>query len=178
MIRDVVRRTEPGRLSGAEAMSWAESFGEIEKMASSGLALVSPRVIETGVYAKEGHASAPDWLGSLTGTSAGASKGRLAAAERAAEVPELRQALRDGALSAPELTLVAKAGAVDPNAIGPLLEMVAERASHQELAAEAEAAKAAARTAKRTGPPGPGPRRAPPALAPVRERGHPRRVLL
>ena len=127
-------------------MALAEILGEIEKTASSGLALVSPRVIETGVYAKKGHASAPDWLGALTGTSAGAAKGRLAAAERAAAVPELRRALRDGALSAPELTLLANAGAADPEAVRTLLGLVAERASHQELAAEADAAKAAART--------------------------------
>ncbi len=179
VVRGVVHEMRPGAMSGAQAMAFARCLGEIEKTASSGLALLSPRVIETGVYSSDGHASAPDWLGALTGTSAGVAKGRLAAAERAAEVPELCEALRDGALSAPELSLVAKAGAAEPGAVPTLLEMVAEMASPQELAAEAEAAKAAARDqGERSGPAPTGPRRAPPALAPVRERRHPGRVLL
>jgi hypothetical protein len=145
VIRRVVQRTEPGRLSGAQAMAMASCFGEIERASASGMARVSPRIIETGAFATDGHASAPDWLSALTGTSAGAAKGRLAAAERAAEVPELRKALKDGLLSAPELNVVATAGAADPAAIPTLLELVEERASHQELCASADAAKAAAR---------------------------------
>jgi hypothetical protein len=145
-VRRVVGRVEPGRLSGSEAMGLAERLGEIEKAAASGLAVISPRVIETGAFATGGHASAPDWLGAVTGTSAGAAKGRLAAAERAVGVPELRHALKGGGLSAPELTLMAKTAAADPGAVSALLDMLDEGASHQELSAEAEAVKAAART--------------------------------
>lgn len=146
VIRRVIRRTNPGRASGSEAMAVVEVLGDIERAAASGVALLTPRVVETGVYATGGHASAADWLGAVTGTSAGAAKGRLAAAEKATTVPELRKALHDGVLSAPELTLVAKAGAASPDAVGTLLGMVDEKASHQELVAEAEAAKAAARS--------------------------------
>ena len=145
VIRRVVQRTEPAQLSGAQAMALASCFGEIERASASGMARVSPRIIETRAYATGGHASAPDWLSTVTGSSAGAAKGRLVAAERAAAVPELRQALKDGLLSAPELSVVATAGAADPAAIPTLLELVEERASHQELCASAEAAKAAAR---------------------------------
>jgi hypothetical protein len=146
IIKSVVRHVEPKRLSGAEAMALAECLGEIEKAAASGLALLSPRVIETGAYTRHGHASAPDWLGAVTGSAAGAAKVRLAAAEQASVVPELRSALQKGALSVPELTVVAQAGAADPSCVGPLLGLLEDKASHQELAAEAEAAKAAARS--------------------------------
>lgn len=123
-----------------------EVLGEIERAAASGVALLTPRVVETGVFSKGGHASASDWLGAVTGSSSSAARGRLAAAERATIVPELRQALKGGTLSTPELALVAKAGAASPDAVGTLLDMVEEKASHQELLAQAEAAKAAART--------------------------------
>jgi len=146
VIKRVIRRSDPGRTGGNQAMAVVEVLGDIERAAASGVALLTPRVVETGAYATGGHASASDWLGAVTGTSAGAAKGRLAAAERATAVPELRRALRDGALSTPELTLVAKAGEASPEAVGTLLDMVDEGASHQELVAEAEATKAAART--------------------------------
>jgi hypothetical protein len=42
-------------------------------------------VVETGVYAKAIRLGAQDWLGAVSGTSAGVAKGRLAAAGRAAQ---------------------------------------------------------------------------------------------
>src|SRR5271156_2380005 len=95
-LKRVVRSAAPGRLSGEEAAELVALFAEAERAASSGIALLSPRVTETGSYAKEGYASAPDWLGALSGSSAGVAKGRLAAAERAARTPELSRALHEG----------------------------------------------------------------------------------
>jgi hypothetical protein len=46
-------------------------------------------VVETGEYTRGGHGSAADWLGSLSGSSSGAAKGRLAAAARAARDPRI-----------------------------------------------------------------------------------------
>lgn len=145
-IRDVLRKIEPRRLTGEQAFHLSSRFAELEKTSGAGLSMLTPRVIETGVFAKEGHSSGQEWLGSLTGSSSGAAKSRLAAAERAAEVPELHNALKAGSISVPELNLVSKAAAADPDAVGPLLELVDDRASHQELSAEVEAAKAATRS--------------------------------
>jgi hypothetical protein len=121
-------------------------LGQLEKVVASGLALLSPRVIETGVFAQGGHASAPDWLAAVSGSSAGAAKSRLASAERAAVVPALSNALHEGQLSAPQLGLVAGASAADPAAVGTLLELVERQVSHQEMAEEANRLKAAARS--------------------------------
>jgi hypothetical protein len=145
-LRALVRTLEPAGLLGHEAMALAKGLGEIEKVVASGLALLSPRVIETGAFAQEGHASAPEWLGSLTGTSWASAKGRLAAAERAAVVPELKEALLAGSLSGPELGVVTKAQAADPESLGTLLGLVGTGASHHELCASAQAATAAARS--------------------------------
>ena len=84
--------------------------------AASGIARFTPVVIETGSYAKTGHASAQDWLGAVSGSSASAAKARLAAAERAASVPILAEALRDGDLSTPQLKVLADASAIAPEA--------------------------------------------------------------
>jgi hypothetical protein len=144
--RAVVGRLEPACLSGEQCQSLVEVMGRIERLMASGIALLSPRVIESGSYAKSGHASAPDWLSSVAGTSAGAAKDRLAAGERAAGDPRLSAALRQGKLSAPELGVVTKAAATDPGAVETLLDLVEGEASHQELHQAAARMKAAARS--------------------------------
>src|SRR6202041_598154 len=97
-------------------------------------------------YAKAGHASAPDWLGAVAGSSSGAAKGRLGAAQQAARTPELARAVRGGELSADQLKIVAEATAVAPEAPGPLLSLVEEGASNQELRDAASRLKAEARS--------------------------------
>jgi len=145
-LRRFVHDLCPGELSGQEAMAAAERLGQLEKVVASGLALLSPRVIETGVFAQGGHASAPDWLAAVSGSSAGAAKSRLASAERAAVVPALSNALHEGQLSAPQLGLLSGASAADPGAVGTLLELVERQVSHQEMTEEANRLKAAARS--------------------------------
>jgi hypothetical protein len=137
---------EPSAISGDEAMTLVDSLARGERVIASGMARLTPRVIETGSYAKSGHGSASDWLSSVAGTSGAAAKGRLAAAERAATLPALADALRDGDLSTSELSLVTKAAVAGPDAVETLLSMKADGASHQELADEATRLRAAARS--------------------------------
>jgi hypothetical protein len=145
-LQEVVRKSTPGSVSGDQARRFVERFAEAERAAASGVALFSPVVVGTGAYAKEGHASAQDWLGTLSGTSAGAAKGRLAAAERAAVDPSLTEALHEGGLSAAQLLVVTQAASEAPEATGDLLELVGQGASHQELTDTAARAKAGARS--------------------------------
>jgi hypothetical protein len=90
-------------------------------------------VLETGEHAKDGHGSAAEWLGKVSGSSSGAAKGRLAAAERAAKDPRVTEALHDGELSAAQLGLVTSTLGEVPDAAGDLLELVDRGASHKEL---------------------------------------------
>jgi hypothetical protein len=145
MVRRFLARSRPELVSGDEALSIVGYFAELSKLAGSGTALYSPKVTETGSYAKEGHASAPDWLAAVSGSSAGVAKSQLAAAERAATVPELTDALRQGSLSAPQLGLLTDAAGADPEAVPTLLEMLEGHASHQEVSDKAKEMKAAAR---------------------------------
>jgi hypothetical protein len=108
-------------------------LAEIERSAASGVALFTPRVVETGSFAKDGHASAQDWLGSLAGTSAAKAKARLAAAERAAADPKLTEALHESELSPDQLGVVATIANEVPEATESLLDLIDQGGSQQEL---------------------------------------------
>ena len=66
-IQKVVRDGTPQSVSGDQARRFVERFAEAERAAASGVALFTPVVVETGSFAKEGHASAQDWLGAHVG---------------------------------------------------------------------------------------------------------------
>jgi hypothetical protein len=144
-LQRVVQSMAPGAISGDQALSMVSLFGAAERAAASGTALLTPVVVRTGSYTKAGHASAPDWLGAVSGSSSGVAKGRLVAAERAVDSPELAEALHDGHLSAAQLKIVADTTAVAPGAPGALLTLIAKGASNQELSDAASRRRAAAR---------------------------------
>jgi HNH endonuclease len=145
-LQEVVRTSTPDSVSGDQARRFVERFAAVERAAASGVALFTPVVVGTGSYAKEGHASAQDWLGEVSGSSAGAAKGRLAAAERAAVDPALTDALHEGGLSSAQLAVVTNAASEAPESTGDLLDLVEQGASHQELTDAAARLKAAARS--------------------------------
>jgi hypothetical protein len=145
IIQGLVRDANPAAVSGDEARALVGLFAAAERAAASGIALFSPVVVETGSYAKAGHGSAADWLGSLAGTSAGAAKGRLAAAERAVGVPALTEALHEGDLSSAQLKVMSETAAVGADAVDTLLGLTEQGASHQELSDAAARLRAAAR---------------------------------
>jgi hypothetical protein len=145
ILQRVVQSMAPGAISGDQALSMVSLFGAAERAAASGTALLAPVVVRTGSYTKTGHASAPDWLGAVSGSSSGVAKGRLVAAERAADSPELAEALHDGHLSAAQLKIVADTAAVAPGAPRALLTLIAKGASNQELSDAASRRRAAAR---------------------------------
>ena len=145
-LHTVVRDLDPAELSGDQARHIVEGLGKIERLAASGIARYSPRVSESGSYAKTGQASAADWLASATGTSAGVAKGRLAAAARAAVTPGLAVALREGELSSTELKTVAGAASTAPESVDELLQLTGPGSSVGELTERAQAMKRAARS--------------------------------
>jgi hypothetical protein len=123
----------------------AARFAEIERMAGSGVALFTPVVVATGSFTKEGHGSAQQWLGALSGSSTGVAKGRLASAERAAVTPVLTEALHAGDLSTDQLNLVTKTTAEVKDAAVTLLQLAKGGASHQEMSDAASRIRAAER---------------------------------
>ena len=173
-IQRVVRSTVPSSVSGDEALSLVALLGEAERAVDSGIALFAPRVIDTGSFTKQGYATAPDWLGAVSGSPAAAAKGRLVAAERAAESPELAEAVRGGDLSAAQLKIVTDTAAVAPQAAATLLPLIKGGASHRELSAAASRQPRRCPICRvRSGPAGPSSRHPALPLASGRERWHP-----
>ena len=127
-------------------MQMAELLSGFEPVVASGVALLTPRVTSDGTYTKSGFTSAQDWLGAATGTSAGAAKSRLAAAEKASRVPKIAEALHEGELSGSQIDLLTRTEAAAPGSAATLLDMVDNDQSHQELSDQAARMKAAARS--------------------------------
>jgi hypothetical protein len=145
-LQGLVRDVRPESVSGDQTLEIVERLTKIQRAASSGIALVAPVVVETGSFAKAGHSSAPDWLGAVTGWSAGAAKGLLSAAGRAASSPELTEALHEGGLSSDQLKLISKTTAEVKGATGDLLGLIGEGASHQELTDKSDQMRSAGRS--------------------------------
>ena len=140
----VVRTMEPSSISGDAARAMVDLFAQGERAAASGIALFSPRVLETGSHAKVGHGSAADWLGAVAGSSMAVAKDRLAAARRASTDAALTKALHQGELSAAQLQLLGDAEAAAPGSAKTLLDLAGTGASHQELRDTATRPRAAA----------------------------------
>jgi hypothetical protein len=132
-VHQILRQAVPRQFTGDAARAMVGRFADLERTAASGMALFTPIVVATGSFAKEGYASAADWLGSLSGTTSGVAKGRLASAKRAAGSAELTGALHNGELSADQLTLVTKTSAEVADAAEILLPLAQEGATNQEL---------------------------------------------
>jgi hypothetical protein len=147
-LREVVYSVAPKSVSGEDAQQLVELLAEAERVVASGIARLTPRVMETGVYAKAGHASGPDWLAAVSGSSAGAARTRLAAAERAAIEPHLARSLREATLSAPELKVLSDAALAAPAALPSLVSMATGDSSYKELSDAAHEATCRARSAE------------------------------
>jgi hypothetical protein len=149
-VRHLVHDASPGCASGDQAVAVVELLTQIQRVASSGIALFAPVVVETGSFAKSGHGSAADWLGALSGSSAGAAKGLLVAADQAAFSPRLTEALHEGELSTEQLKVVTLTGTeVKGSSTEDLLGLIGQGASHKELI-DAAAQRRAAHRSKET----------------------------
>jgi HNH endonuclease len=146
LLEGVIAADQLGGLSDVGSYTLANLLSHAARLASSGVALLAPKVAKEGIFTRGGHATASDWLGAVNGSSLSAAKGQLAAAVRAAEIPEVAQALQEGQLSGQQLEIVTAAEAVAPGATGQLLALVAQGASNQKLCGEARLQRQAARS--------------------------------
>ena len=148
-VRDmhcVVRTLSPSSVSGDVARHMVDLLAQAERIAASGIALLTPRVEETGAHAKAGHGTAADWLGSVSGLSPSAAKERLATAKAARADEALTEALHGGDLSSAQLKVMSDAEKAAPGSARTLLDLAGAGASHQELSDAGSRLRAAARS--------------------------------
>jgi hypothetical protein len=124
----------------------ADLLAEAERAASSGLALFTPAVVKSGSHAKAGHGSAAAWLAAVSGSSTGAARDRLVAAQRASAHEGLTGALHEARLSSAQLKVISDAESVAPGSGDTLLEQAEAGASLQEMSDNASRLRAVARS--------------------------------
>lgn len=124
-VRDVsayLADLEPERITSADAAELFGVFAELTRLGSAGQVLLTPRVAQSDAWKSEGHRSAASWVAQTTGIGLGDAIATLETAERLQSLPKTTEALRSGALSAPQVREIAAAAAGHPSAELQLLE--------------------------------------------------------
>jgi hypothetical protein len=120
-LASVVAELDPECLSGSDAVALYERLAGMERLVLAGKALLAPRIEASGVWKDTGHPNAAALLASLEGVSPGQARATLDIGRRLVELPGTEDALRRGALSAPKVTELCGAGALDPDRESELL---------------------------------------------------------
>lgn len=134
---------DPAVMHGRDAAVALGVCAEIERLAAGARTLLAARVEQTRAWTGTGSTSAAHWLAEQAGTSVGEAAGMLRTGKHLTEQPEIRQAVRDGALSPKQAELVSQGAAADPAATGTLLDLAA-KASLGELREQSQRTIAAA----------------------------------
>lgn len=144
-LQGVVNCFDITSITGEHAALLVERFSTLERLAWTARSLAARRVADTRYYEREGARDAGSWLATVTGDSKQSAEDALATAATLDLLPELDAAVRSGELSGKQAHQVARAGALDPEAAGPLLD-TARREPLSRLRAAADEAAAAARS--------------------------------
>src|SRR5947208_3457796 len=113
-------------LTGDQAAQIIEDAAA-QNMLAAVKAEAARRVSETYVYRHGGHRSAAHHLAAVSGSSVGAAKAELQAAERLKALPATAAAQREGKLSPEKAGAIADAATADPAAEHRLLEKAEEQ---------------------------------------------------
>jgi hypothetical protein len=117
----VVAELDPECVSGSDAVALYGRLAEVERLVLAGKTLLAPRIEASGVWKDTGHPNAAALLASLEGVSPGQARATLDIGRRLVDLPGTEDALRRGTLSAPKVTELCGAGALDPDRESELL---------------------------------------------------------
>jgi len=147
--RDIARHlaeADPDRVTTTQAAALVARFAEIERLGAAGKVLFAARASQSMTWRDEGHRSAASWMAETTGTALGEALGTLETAEALGALPKTTEALRTGALSSSQVSVIAAAAGHHPEAESALLDTAA-RGSFKELKDNAAAVRATATSA-------------------------------
>lgn len=142
----VVSALDPAALGTDEAAAALASFARLERLAASGKVLVAPRAAGGTAWRAAGHRTPESWLAEQSGTSVGAAKATLEAAQQLATLPATAQAVRAGELSCQQLEQVAAAAVASPEAEAAMLDAARAKLPLARLREERRRVEAAARS--------------------------------
>ena len=111
-LRDELVGFEPEVFSGADCATVAEELARTEKACAAARVHAAARAAACGAH--RGFGDANDWLGRISGSTAGQAKASLATAEALEDCPETNKAVTAGELSLAQGAEIAKTEAVCP----------------------------------------------------------------
>jgi len=114
-------------LTGDQAAQVVKDAAAAQNMLAAVKAAAAQRVADTHVYRRGGHRTAAHHLAAVSGSSVGAAKSELEAAERLKALPATAVAQRAGTLSPEKAAAIADAATADPSAEGRLLDHAEEQ---------------------------------------------------
>src|ERR1700691_904105 len=116
---------EPDLITSAQAVELFGLFAELTRLASAGQVLLGPRAAESDAWKIEGHRSRASWVAKEPGIGLGEAIATLETAQHLRSLPATTEALRSGALSAPQVGEIAAAAVERPSAEVELIEAAA-----------------------------------------------------
>jgi hypothetical protein len=125
-LESLLAELDPARLTGADATRLYAELAASERLCLAGKTLLAPRIEASRVWKEGGHRDAAAMLGLLEGVSTGQARSTLINGRRLDDLPATEEALRTGTLSAPKLTELCGAGALDPDRESELVQGAAE----------------------------------------------------
>ena len=126
-LRGSVTELEPETLSGTDAARLLTAYAEIERLAAAGRLLAARRVESSNVWRRSGHRSAAAHVAEATGTGIGPAITALETARHLGSLPATDKAVRQGRLSEIQVTQIAGAAILQPDAELALVEAAGQQ---------------------------------------------------
>lgn len=122
VVRRAVVELDSKHLSATDAATLVELFSELERLASAGRTLAGRRVEKSYLWREEGFRSPSEWMAAKAQTTRAAAIATIETGRRLEELPETRDQLKAGRLSAVQAAEITAAASADPRAEKALLD--------------------------------------------------------
>lgn len=123
VLRALAAAFDPAVVSGEDAATLAESLGAARKACAAAQARAALRAADCGAHRLRGFAGAHEWLGRLSGSSAGEARAALEAVGAVERCPETKAALVAGDLSLAQAGVIAGAEEACPGSEAALVDL-------------------------------------------------------
>jgi hypothetical protein len=143
VLAALVESLRPELYSGTDARRMTELFAWGERLCATGKALAAQRVVDTGAWESTGARTAAEWLGRVSGQTAGQAAEAIETVKRMRNQPQVEEAARAGTLSPEQSAAVTSAAQQAPEKADELLDQ-AQADDLLALRARAKQIKAAA----------------------------------
>jgi hypothetical protein len=122
-VRAALVDFQPGAYSAEDCGVLVEELALVEKVSAAARLRAAARAGAAGIHRERGFADVSDWIGRVTGSTAGSAKAALDTAAALDQQPDVKAALTTGELSVGQARELVRAEAACPGSIGELLAL-------------------------------------------------------